>query len=58
LAANAVTQDIKLEVVTIPVSDVGRAKEFHEGLGWRLGADRALVTLGGSGSARLVRTWR
>ena len=27
--------DTKLEVVTIPVSDVDRAKRFYEGLGWR-----------------------
>ena len=31
--------DLKLEVVTIPVTDVDRAKEFYEGLGWRLDAD-------------------
>ena len=31
--------DLKLEVVTIPVSDVDRAKEFYSGLGWRLDAD-------------------
>ena len=31
--------DLKLEVVTIPVSDVDRAKEFYGGLGWRLDAD-------------------
>jgi catechol 2,3-dioxygenase-like lactoylglutathione lyase family enzyme len=31
--------DLKLEVVTIPVSDVNRAKEFYESLGWRLDAD-------------------
>jgi catechol 2,3-dioxygenase-like lactoylglutathione lyase family enzyme len=31
--------DLKLEVVTIPVSDVDRAKAFYEGLGWRLDAD-------------------
>ena len=31
--------DLKLEVVTIPVSDVDRAKEFYENLGWRLDAD-------------------
>jgi catechol 2,3-dioxygenase-like lactoylglutathione lyase family enzyme len=30
---------MKLEVITIPVSDVERAKEFYEGLGWRLDAD-------------------
>ena len=28
--------DMKLEVVVIPVSDVERAKEFYESLGWRL----------------------
>lgn len=31
--------DMKLEVITIPVSDLDRAKEFYEGLGWRLDAD-------------------
>ena len=30
---------MKLEVVTIPVSDVDRAKAFYESLGWRLDAD-------------------
>jgi catechol 2,3-dioxygenase-like lactoylglutathione lyase family enzyme len=29
----------KLEIVVIPVSDVDRAKEFYERLGWRLDAD-------------------
>jgi catechol 2,3-dioxygenase-like lactoylglutathione lyase family enzyme len=33
------TVDTKLEVVTIPVSDIDRAKRFYEGLGWRLDAD-------------------
>ncbi len=33
--------DMKLEVVVIPVSDVDRAKEFYERLGWRLDADFA-----------------
>jgi catechol 2,3-dioxygenase-like lactoylglutathione lyase family enzyme len=33
------TVDMKLEVVVIPVSDVDRAKEFYERLGWRLDAD-------------------
>ncbi len=33
------TVDLKLEVVTISVSDVDRAKNFYEGLGWRLDAD-------------------
>ena len=31
--------DLKLEVVVIPVADVDRAKSFYEGLGWRLDAD-------------------
>jgi catechol 2,3-dioxygenase-like lactoylglutathione lyase family enzyme len=35
------TVDMKLEVVTIPVSDVDRAKSFYERLGWRLDADFA-----------------
>jgi len=33
------TSDMKLEVVTLPVSDVGRAKAFYQSLGWRLDAD-------------------
>jgi catechol 2,3-dioxygenase-like lactoylglutathione lyase family enzyme len=33
------TVDLKLEVVTVPVSDVDRAKSFYQGLGWRLDAD-------------------
>ena len=33
--------DMKLEVVVIPVSDPGRAKEFYASLGWRLDADIA-----------------
>jgi catechol 2,3-dioxygenase-like lactoylglutathione lyase family enzyme len=33
------TIDMKLEVVTLPVSDVDRAKSFYESLGWRLDAD-------------------
>ncbi len=33
------TVPLKLEVVTIPVSDVDRAKTFYERLGWRLDAD-------------------
>jgi catechol 2,3-dioxygenase-like lactoylglutathione lyase family enzyme len=35
----AATVDLKLEVVTLPVADVDRAKRFYEGLGWRLDAD-------------------
>ena len=33
--------DMKLEVVVVPVSDVDKAKEFYQGLGWRLDADFA-----------------
>jgi len=35
------TVDLRLEVVTIPVSDVDRAKDFYQRLGWRLDADIA-----------------
>jgi catechol 2,3-dioxygenase-like lactoylglutathione lyase family enzyme len=35
------TIDMKLEVVTLPVSDVDRAKSFYQSLGWRLDADLA-----------------
>ena len=35
------TVDMRLEVVTVPVSDVDRAKDFYVGLGWRLDADIA-----------------
>jgi catechol 2,3-dioxygenase-like lactoylglutathione lyase family enzyme len=31
--------DYKLEVVRVPVSDVDEAKQFYQGLGWRLDAD-------------------
>jgi catechol 2,3-dioxygenase-like lactoylglutathione lyase family enzyme len=34
--------ELKLEVVVIPVSDVDRAKQFYESLGWRLDADLAV----------------
>ena len=33
--------DVRLEVQIIPVSDVDRAKEFYERLGWRLDDDVA-----------------
>jgi len=36
------TVDMKLEVVTVPVSDVDRAKRFYQSLGWRLDADIAV----------------
>jgi catechol 2,3-dioxygenase-like lactoylglutathione lyase family enzyme len=32
-------EDLKLEAVVIPVSDVDRAKDFYTSLGWRLDAD-------------------
>ena len=35
------TVDLNLEVVTIAVSDVDRAKGFYRSLGWRLDADIA-----------------
>lgn len=35
------TSDLKLEVVTIPVSDTDRAKRFYGSLGWRLDAELA-----------------
>jgi catechol 2,3-dioxygenase-like lactoylglutathione lyase family enzyme len=41
--------DMKLEVVVIPVSDVGRAAEFYRRLGWRRDADIA------KGDARLLQ---
>ena len=37
------TIDMKLEVVTLPVSDVDRAKRFYQSLGWRMDAD---ITVG------------
>ena len=36
------TVDMKLEVVTVPVSDIDRAKRFYQSLGWRLDADIAV----------------
>ena len=37
--ASAARVEMKFEIVVIPVSDVDRAKEFYERLGWRLDAD-------------------
>jgi hypothetical protein len=37
--ADVSTIDMALEVVTVPVSDVDRAKEFYLSLGWRLDID-------------------
>jgi catechol 2,3-dioxygenase-like lactoylglutathione lyase family enzyme len=34
-------EDMKLEIIVIPVSNVDRAKDFYEKLGWRLDADFA-----------------
>ncbi|SDH70331.1 Predicted lactoylglutathione lyase [Leifsonia sp. 98AMF] len=31
--------ELKLEIVVIPVADTGRAKDFYEGIGFRLDAD-------------------
>jgi catechol 2,3-dioxygenase-like lactoylglutathione lyase family enzyme len=33
---DAATIDMGLEVVNVPVADIGRAKRFYESLGWRL----------------------
>ena len=41
--ASAVDVHMNLEVQIIPVSDVDRAKEFYERLGWRLDADDAPI---------------
>ncbi len=49
--------DMKLEVITLPVSDLDRAKEFYGGLAWRLDADfksgneRAIQSLTGERDA-------
>jgi catechol 2,3-dioxygenase-like lactoylglutathione lyase family enzyme len=37
--AEPTTVDMKLEVVTLPVSDVDRAKSFYQSLGWRFDID-------------------
>ena len=39
--ADVGTVDMKLEIDVIPVSDVDRAKEFYESLGWRFDDDVA-----------------
>lgn len=38
-SAPAEAVDMSLEVVTVPVSDPDRAKDFYQNLGWRLDAD-------------------
>jgi catechol 2,3-dioxygenase-like lactoylglutathione lyase family enzyme len=37
--STALGVDMNLEVVTLPVADVGRAKAFYQSLGWRLDID-------------------
>jgi catechol 2,3-dioxygenase-like lactoylglutathione lyase family enzyme len=37
--SSALGVDMNLEVVTLPVSDVDRAKAFYQSLGWRLDID-------------------
>jgi catechol 2,3-dioxygenase-like lactoylglutathione lyase family enzyme len=37
------TIDMKIEVVSMPVSDIDRAKAFYANLGWRLDADFELA---------------
>jgi catechol 2,3-dioxygenase-like lactoylglutathione lyase family enzyme len=40
MSSNQVSsQNMKLEVVVIPVADVDRSKDFYKTLGWRLDAD-------------------
>jgi catechol 2,3-dioxygenase-like lactoylglutathione lyase family enzyme len=34
--------DMKLEVVVVPVSDIDRAKQFYQSLGFRLDVDRVI----------------
>ena len=46
---SATSVDMALEVVVIPVSDVGRAAAFYEQLGWRKDADL------GSGDNRVLQ---
>jgi catechol 2,3-dioxygenase-like lactoylglutathione lyase family enzyme len=41
ISSDSRSQDLDLEVIVIPVTDVARAKEFYEGLGWRVDADVA-----------------
>ena len=40
--AEVSTIDMGLEVVTVPVSDVERAKRFYQSIGWRLDVDLVL----------------
>jgi catechol 2,3-dioxygenase-like lactoylglutathione lyase family enzyme len=47
---SALGVDMNLEVVTLPVSDVDRAKSFYESLGWRMDIDLVI-----SDNARTVQ---
>lgn len=55
------TENLRLEVVVIPVADVDRARDFYAGLGWRLDADFAddrgfrIVQLTPPGSAASIQ---
>lgn len=40
-SGTSTTVSMKLEVILIPVSDVDRAKQFYDSLGWRLDADNS-----------------
>jgi catechol 2,3-dioxygenase-like lactoylglutathione lyase family enzyme len=40
--ASVASSDMRLEVIVIPVSNVDRAKEFYERIGWRLNFDRSI----------------
>jgi catechol 2,3-dioxygenase-like lactoylglutathione lyase family enzyme len=42
--------DMKLEVVMVPVADVDKAKDFYQGMGWRLDIDAS-----GGDSVRAVQ---
>jgi catechol 2,3-dioxygenase-like lactoylglutathione lyase family enzyme len=48
------TCEMKLEVVTLPVSKVDRAKHFYQSLGWRLDAD---IVVGDSFRAVQLTPW-
>jgi catechol 2,3-dioxygenase-like lactoylglutathione lyase family enzyme len=42
-SAGLAKTDMKIEVIVTPVSDVDRAKEFYEKIGWRCDADRSIA---------------
>ena len=39
VGAEAISLEMRIEVVVVPVSDVARAKGFYQSLGWHLDAD-------------------